>query len=180
MLTTLLHLLQPIARLSGRITAGLRPWRRRQARGSKLPFPGNYSALCADWREAENALQEFEEALKAEISSVVVGDSFAPWDLEVRGGIFGGKEIIMAIEDIGLDQQLIRVRWWPVFPLQVILFVSLCAALALAAAIDHAAVASVLLASLALTVLVRAGWEAGTIGALIEELLRRTVRGPPP
>jgi hypothetical protein len=180
MLTTLLHLLQPIARLSGRITAGLRPWRRRQARGAKLPFPGNYSALCADWREAENALQEFEEALKAEISSVVVGDSFAPWDLEVRGGIFGGKQIIMAIEDIGLDQQLIRVRWWPVFPLQVILFVSLGAALALAAAIDHAAVASVLLAFLALAVLVRAGWEAGIIGALIEELLRRTMRRPPP
>jgi GT2 family glycosyltransferase len=180
MLTALLHLLQPIARLSGRIIAGLHPWRRRQTRGFKLPLPGNYSALCANWHEAENALQEFEEALKAEISSVVVGDSFAPWDLQVRGGIFGGKQIIMAIEDFGLDRQLIRVRWWPVFPLQVILFVSLFAALAMGAAIDHAAIASAFLASLALGALLRAGWEAGTIEALIEELLKRTVRDPPP
>jgi O-antigen biosynthesis protein len=180
MLTALLHLFQPIARLSGRIIAGLHPWRRKQARGSKFPFPGNYSALCTDWHEAEDALQRFEYALRAEVSSVVVADSFAAWDLEVRGGIFGGKQIIMAIEDIGLDQQLIRVRWWPVFPLQVVLFVSLCAVLALAAAIDHAAVASVLLAFLALAVLLRAGWEAGTIGVLIEELLTRTVRAPPP
>jgi GT2 family glycosyltransferase len=51
-LAAFLHLFQPIARLSGRITAGLHPWRRRQTRGPKLPFPGNYSALCADWREA--------------------------------------------------------------------------------------------------------------------------------
>ena len=179
-LTALLHLLQPIARLSGRIAADLHPWRRRQTRGSKLPLPSNYSALCADWREAENALQEFEEALKAEISSVVVGDSFAPWDLEVRGGVFGGKQIVMAIEDIGLDRQLIRVRWWPVFPLQVVLFAGLFAALALGAAIDHAAIASAFLASLALGVLLRAGWEAATVGALIEELLKRRVRNPPP
>jgi len=180
MLTTFLHLLQPIARLSGRIAAGLHPWRRRQRRGSKLPFPGNYSELCADWHEAQNLLQQFEDALKTEVSFVVVGDSFASWDLEVRGGIFGGKQIVMAIEDIGLDRQLIRVRWWPVFPLQVILFVSLFAALALGAAIDHAAVASALLGSLALGVLLRAGWEAGTIGALIEDLLTRRVRDPSP
>ena len=180
MLTTFLHLLQPIARLSGRIAAGLHPWRRRQRRGSKLPFPGNYSELCADWHEAQNLLQQFEDALKTEVSFVVVCDSFASWDLEVRGGMFGGKQIVMAIEDIGLDRQLIRVRWWPVFPLQVILFVSLFAALALGAAIDHAAVASALLGSLALGVLLRAGWEAGTIGALIEDLLTRRVRDPSP
>ena len=85
----------------------------------------------------------------------------------------------MAIEDIGLDRQLIRVRWWPVFPLQVILFVSLFAGLGLGAAIDHAAIASALLWGLTLVVLVRAGWEAGNIGALIEELLKRTVRDSP-
>jgi len=109
-----------------------------------------------------------------------VGDSFAPWDLEVRGGIFGGKQIVMAIEDIRMDRQLIRVRWWPVFPLQVILLVSLFAALALGAAIDHASIASALLGCLALGILLRAGWEAGTIGALIEELLKCTVCDPPP
>jgi O-antigen biosynthesis protein len=179
MLTALLHLLQPTARLSGRITGGLYPWRRRETRAFKMPFPGNYSARCADWHEAEDALREFEDVLKAEISSVVAGDSFAPWDLEVRGGIFGGNRIIMAIEDIGSERQLIRVRWWPVFPLQLTLFVSLFAALALAAAIDHAAIASALLACLTLGVLLRACWEAGTVCAVIEELLKCTVRDPP-
>jgi hypothetical protein len=175
-----LHLLQPIARLSGRITAGLHPWRRRQTRGPKLPFPGNYSALCADWHEAENNLKEFEDALKAEVSFVIVGDSVAAWDLEVRGGIFGGKQIIMAIEDLGSNRQLVRVRWWPAFPPHAILFASLFAVLALGAAIDHAAIASALLAFVTLGVFVRAGWEAGTIGALIEELLKRPAHDSPP
>jgi hypothetical protein len=47
--------------------------------------------------------------------------------------------------------------------------------LAVGAAIDHAAIPAALLASVTLAVLLRAGWEAGSIGALIEELLKRTV-----
>jgi O-antigen biosynthesis protein len=175
MLTALLHLLQPIARLSGRIVGGLHPWRKKHLHGFKLPFPGNHSAICTDWRKAENALQEFEDALREEISSVVVGDAFAAWDLEIRGGIFGGNQMLMAIEDVGLDRQLIRVRWWPVFRLHVVLFGGVFTALAVGAAIDHAAIPAALLASVTLAVLLRAGWEAGSIGALIEELLKRTV-----
>jgi hypothetical protein len=40
-------------------------------------LPGNYSSLCTVSHQAENALQEFEETLKAEPSSIVVRDSFA-------------------------------------------------------------------------------------------------------
>jgi len=39
--------------------------------------------------------------------------------------------------------------------------------------IDHAAISAALLVSITLAVLLRAGWEAGTIGALIEEHLKR-------
>ena len=175
-LTTLLHLLQPIARLNGRICAGLHPWRGKQTRRFKLPLPGDYSALCANWRQAEKKLQDFEDALRAELSFVIVGGSFAAWDLEVRGGILGGKRIGMAIEDLGSNRQLVRVRWFPVFPLQVILFVILFAALALGAAIDHSFIASALLATITLGVASRAGWEAGTVTAMIEDILKHPAK----
>lgn len=43
LLTTLLHFLQPIARLSGRISAALRPWREDQFRGFMVPSWREYS-----------------------------------------------------------------------------------------------------------------------------------------
>jgi len=173
LMATLLHLLQPIARLSGRISAGLHPWCKDRFRGFRIPFTREYSSMCGDWNEAQKNIREFEEALREELWFVIVGGSFANWDLEVRGGIFGGNRVLMATEDFGPSRQLLRVRSWPVFPHPAIVFVCLVAALALVAAWDRAWFPSVLLALSAFGVALRAFWEAGTVSSLVERALTR-------
>jgi hypothetical protein len=79
--------------------------------------------------------------------------------------------MLMATEDLGPSQQLVRVRSWPVFPVQAIVLVCLLAALALGAAWDRVWFPSSLLALSALVVAVRAGWEAGTVSAVVERVL---------
>jgi glycosyltransferase involved in cell wall biosynthesis len=171
LLTALLHILQPVARLSGRISAGLRPWRERQIRGFTLPFPREFSSMCADWSEAETKLRELEQAIRNELSIVIVGGSFANWDLELRAGILGGTRMLMATEDFGPSRQVVRVRFWPVFPLQAIVTVCLLSVLAMGAAWDHAWFPSALLTLSALGITLRAGWEAGTVSLLVERAL---------
>jgi len=172
-LTALLHIFQPVARLSGRISAGVCPWRERQIRGFTLPSPREFSSICADWNEAQTKLREFEQAIRNELSFVIVGGSFANWDLELRGGILGGTRMLMAIEDLGPRQQLVRVRFWPIFPLQAIVAVCLLAALAQGAALDRSWFPSALLALSALGITLRGGWEAGKVSSLVERVLSR-------
>src|SRR5262249_31284909 len=145
LLVTLLHFLQPIARLSGRISAGLHPWRKDRFRGFTIPSSREYSSMCGGWDEAQKNIREFEEALQEKLWFVIVGGSFANWDLEIRGGILGGNRMLMATDDLGPSGQLLRVRSWPVFPLPAIVLVCLAAALALVAVWDGAWFPSVLL-----------------------------------
>jgi len=53
-LTGLLYLLQPLARLHGRIAHGLTPWRRRGPRAFGLPVPRTYSL----WSERSQSTEE--------------------------------------------------------------------------------------------------------------------------
>jgi hypothetical protein len=76
--------------------------------------------------------------------------------------------MLMATEDLSPSRQLVRVRTWPVFPLQAMVLVCLFAALALGAAWDHAWFPSSLLALFAFGVVLRAGWEAGTVNSVVE------------
>ncbi len=55
-LTAFLHLLQPLARLSGRIRHGLTLWRRRDGRGFALPYPRTSVTWLQEWRAASDRL----------------------------------------------------------------------------------------------------------------------------
>src|SRR3989337_1613078 len=48
-------------------------------------------------------------------AAVLRGGNFDPWDLEVRGGMFGNARMIMGIEEFGGGKQLVRFRIWPQF-----------------------------------------------------------------
>ncbi|MBV9491325.1 MAG: glycosyltransferase [Verrucomicrobia bacterium] len=172
LLTALLHLLQSVARVSGRTSADLCPWRKRRFRSFAPPFPRKYALMCADRNRTEAKVREFEEALHEELSPVRTGGPYAGWDLELRGGILGGQRILMATEDLGSGGQLVRVRSWPVFPLPAMALVCLLAALAAGAAWDHAWFAMALLVVSGLGITLRAVWESGTVGSLVERALK--------
>jgi len=108
-----LHLLQPLARLRGRLDYGLTPWRRRGSIPWVFPVPRRLSAWSEHWHPAEARLRVMEETLRKSAVSVLRGGDFDRWDLEARGGVFGRARGLLATEEHGASRQLVRFRCWP-------------------------------------------------------------------
>jgi glycosyl transferase family 2 len=112
-LTAFLYLVQPIARLWGRLAHGLTPWRHRGASGVVLPR----RQTCTLWRErgwtAPEYLQHIRQALREVGAAVNAGGDFDRWDLEVRLGMLGTTRVLMATEEHGAGRQLLRFRVRP-------------------------------------------------------------------
>src|SRR5205814_174842 len=96
-----LHLLQPLARLIGRLRSGLTVWRRRGRLGTVVPRVRTSSIWSEEWRSVHERLAAVEEDLVREGAVVQRGGDFDRWDLEVRGGLLGSARMLMAIEEHG-------------------------------------------------------------------------------
>jgi GT2 family glycosyltransferase len=115
LLTTFLHVVQPVARLGGRLAFGLTPWRRRSLGTSRLAVSRTHVAWTERWRSLPDTLQGIERALEAAGAVVVRGTAYESWDVEVRSGAIGGVRLLMTVEEHGRGRQLRRFRWWPRF-----------------------------------------------------------------
>lgn len=113
-LTAFLHLLQPLARLCGRLRYELTPWRKRGVTGVAFPRLRNFKIWSERWQSAAQRLGFLETALTATGVSVSRGGHYDDWDLEARDGTFGAVRIIVAVEEHGAGKQLVRLRSWPV------------------------------------------------------------------
>lgn len=113
LLTTALHLLQPLARLDGRLRHGLTLWRNRAKAGLALPRPW----LANIWSHRSLAVEQRLESIEATLRALGVfprrGGDFDPWDLEVRNGLLGSARMFVAVEYHGDGRQLLRIRSWP-------------------------------------------------------------------
>ena len=136
-LTAALHLVQPLARLRGRLKEGLTPWR---CRGAPQPAP-LWSVTTSMWSEHWEApvqrLNSIATALRLEGGCVLRGGEHDRWDLEVRCGFLGAARLLMGVEDHG-GGQFVRLRLWPDVPAWVPVFTVGFAALARGAFLHHA------------------------------------------
>jgi hypothetical protein len=144
-----LHLLQPLARLWGRLHYGLTPWRRRSQSDFAFPRPRNCSIWSERWQALETRLEAVEATLRGQGAVVERGGDFDRWDLEVRGGLFGTVRTRMAIEEHGGGKQLVRFRSWPRLDLMGLAFMFIFIILSLAAAFQQAWIVSTLLGIIA-------------------------------
>jgi O-antigen biosynthesis protein len=110
--TTGLYLLQPLARLRGRIQHGLTPWRRSSAR-LHAPVPRRFGLWSETWEAPEERLMEIERRLRQHAPAVRRGGEYDRWDLEAWGGLFGAMRALIAVEEHGGGKELVRVRVWP-------------------------------------------------------------------
>ena len=172
MLTALLHVMHPVARLCGRLSgpscegAGrVRPC---------VPVPGSVARWTERGEAPEARVRGVETMLQALGSTVRRGGDWDAWDLEVRCGAFGAARLIMAIEDHGAGNQLIRARWWPTVSAGTVGITVAAAALAVAAAFDHAWTAADVLALAAIVVAVRGAWQCGAAIAVMERSVCET------
>ncbi|HET8565721.1 MAG TPA: glycosyltransferase [Solirubrobacterales bacterium] len=111
--TTLLFLLQPFARLAGRLRNGLSPWRRRTPASPTLPRPRTVEVWSERWREPGAWIEALQDALAVSGGFVRSGGPFDRWDLDLRAGALGGVKIRTAVEEHGGGRQLLRARIWP-------------------------------------------------------------------
>jgi GT2 family glycosyltransferase len=112
--TALLHLLQPLARLVGRIRHGLTPWRSREVGLSRFPRTRQMATLVSGpWESPQEKLTALERALRQAGAVVKRGGEFARWDLELQGGLLGGARVLLSVEDLCPGKQLVRFRSWP-------------------------------------------------------------------
>jgi O-antigen biosynthesis protein len=166
-LTALLYLLQGAARLWGRLSHGLTPWRVISHTAVVLPRTRVQTVWSEQWKGPEERLRRLRDTLQASISPVLTGGEFDRWDLEVRGGAAGSCRLQAATEEHGGGRQLVRYRVWPWCSGGRIAMIGVLAALAGGAALDAAWTASAVLALVGLFFALRTLQECGVAMAAV-------------
>jgi GT2 family glycosyltransferase len=171
--TTLLHIMQPLARLRGRLRHGLTPWRWNPMQGVVWPWPQVSIMWHEQWQSATERLQLVETSLRTGGNTVVRGGDYDRWDLEVRGGLLGSARTLMTIEEHGAGKQLIRFRSWPKCSKKGLALIGLCAALAVGSAVDQAWPSAIILGFGVVLLASRAFQEcAGALATILHALKR--------
>jgi GT2 family glycosyltransferase len=169
-LTTLLHLLQPLARLRGRFLSGLVPWRTR-VRGQGFAWPR--TRRISLWREVGEApeltLGRIEKRLAEAGAPVRRDDGYHEWDLEVEGGALGAARLRSCVEWHGGARQLVRFAVHPRFSGPAWVLAGCGTAVSAWALTDGAVAAAALLGSVVALVGVRSLWECGISVAVLTE-----------
>jgi O-antigen biosynthesis protein len=147
-LVAFLHLVQPAARLVGRVQHGLGPWNwRGYVRAT--PLPATVSIWTQVWEPSEARLSKLQAILEESGAVVVPGGDFDRWDFSIRGGLFGSIRVVTMVEEHGSGRQLCRLRAWPTPPVLSITTLAVLAILAGLALRDEAWISATLLGSTA-------------------------------
>ncbi len=173
-LTAYLHLIQPLARLVGRLRHGLTPWRRRCAVVAAFPKRRSLKIWHEQWQAPEERLTSIEAKLHDQGAVVVRGGDYDRWDLEIRGGLFGSVRAQMAVEEHGAGKQLVRYRHLPKISSLGLGLIIVPSFLSIAAAIDQAWIPSAVFGTVALGFAIRAIGDcaaaAGSWGAALKNM----------
>lgn len=166
-ITGFLHLLQPLARLTGRL--GYDGALRQEHGATRLSLPRTRTSTVWSqlWRAPDAWLRSVEVALQNMGAVSFRGGDYDRWDLEVRGGRFGSGRALMAIEEHGRGRQLARFRTWPRCSSAGVVVIALFALLCGGAVLDHAWIASAILGAIATTLALRTLWECSVATAAV-------------
>ena len=178
LLIAALYVLQPLARLRGRLAHGLTPWRRFQPPAWLLLWPRTLGLWSEGWQDPDQRLRHIAADLRAVGAALRSGADYDRWDLEVGGGLFGSARMLMAVEDHGAGTQFLRFRWWPRASRRGIALITAFGSLAGSAAAAGAWAVGTILGTVALTVAFCVVLECAEAGALIARIVRpRRPRG---
>ena len=172
-LTTLLYLMQPLARLRGRLRYGLTPWRWRSIRGWAWPWSRTLQLWSEQWQCPLARLQAIEETLQDEGTASFRGGDYDRWDLEVRGGLLGAVRLLATTEEHGAGRQLVRFRLWPKYSVQGSALILLLLAGVTGAVWDQAWYSAMMLVLIAALPLCRMVQECAGAMATVQHALKQ-------
>jgi hypothetical protein len=171
-LTAFLHLLQPLARLIGRLRRGLTPWRQRGAQHFVMPYWRTTSFYSEQGRRSYHWVENIESALCAQGGVVVRGGEFETVDLKVRGGLFGGVNVLTAVEEHEAGSQLIRIRQWPRVSVAAVVLLLVCVSVGFGAYFDRAWPAFSLIMIISVLISGRIIFECGRAAGVLSHILK--------
>lgn len=148
-MTAGLHLMQPLARLRGRLRHGLTLWRWRQTPGAAFRLQATRTLWNEQWQAPIARLEDLVSALQQQGIGALCGGDYDHWDLEVRSGTLGGARLHMLVEDHSAGRQLARFRVWPKYATAGLLLPAGLATLAFGAFTGQAWFATIVLGSAA-------------------------------
>jgi GT2 family glycosyltransferase len=143
-LTALLHLIQPVARLKGRLEHGLTLWRQRTSASPNWNILQSQTLWSEEWRAPDAWLGEITALARQQHKVVREGGDFDDWDIELSGGL-GDARLIMAIEEHGAGKEMLRFRFWCRLPTIMIVTLIAGSVLAALAALQDAWVAAAII-----------------------------------
>ena len=167
-LIVLLHIIQPIARLIGRIKHGLTPWRIRGAKASlkNLTF---YKAKTltywneAGWKSNETWLEEIEQNIIGLKARVKRGGDFDKWDLRTRNGLFSTAKGVLTVEEHGANKQFIKFKYWGGYSAGGVLLIVLLVFMSMYAFIDKSWVAACMISSLTAAIFIKYIFDSASV-----------------
>jgi hypothetical protein len=170
--TALLHVLHPIARLRGRLQGGACC---AGPHGVRPCFPRSraFARWTACGEALDDRLRRVEQSLRACGATVRRGGDWDGWDLEVVCGALGAARLVVAVEDHGAGNQLVRARWWPSVSMTALALIVCFAALSLAAELDGGWSVGAILGAAALWLALRTGRQCGAAAAVIGRTVRQ-------
>ena len=169
LITSFLHLLQPLARLYGRIRQGLRLWRCRAPARSQLRRRWSMAIWSERWQEPAAWVQQVRHAIGCSGARVNDGGPYDRWDLEIAGGALARARLLIAVEDHGAGTQYVRFGIRPKCSGAGLAAIAFFAAVAGAAATSAAWTAAAVFAGAAILVIARIVQEAGRALTLFED-----------
>ena len=146
--TGLLHLMQPLTRLWSRLVYSLTTWRIRRYPTLSFPWPRMFQLWSEKWLDSTEVLLSLESVLRSSGAVVRRGGDYDSWDLEIRGGLFGGLRVYTVSENYGRGKHMLRLRSRPWFSISGAGTTLLLMIACLGALLDHAVYAASTLAPL--------------------------------
>jgi GT2 family glycosyltransferase len=170
-LTFSLFLLQPLARLWGRVRHGLVLGLSRKLHGFCWPLPARAEVWFEQWQSSDDRLKALESTIRSRGGVTTHGGDYSRWDLEVRGGLLAAARVLMAVEEHGAGKQLLRFRFWPAFQRHTLGMVGVLVLLTALAGWEGELGVALLLGLLALFLGTRMILESGSAMAVIRSAL---------
>jgi len=111
------------------------------------------------WEDPAHTLHKIKTELAQRGTVVASGGDYDHWDLEIRGGLFGGARLRLAVEEHGEGKQFVRFRISPKWGARSLQLVGAFGLLAVLAAGDKVWLAATVLGAVALSVTLRTLYE---------------------
>lgn len=179
-LTALLHLVQPVARLKGRIRHGLTPWRNGLIHLKyigKLFYPNKILVHWSEqWRSQEDWLKAIQSGLEALTNRVMKGGDYDRWDLQNRIGPFASVRSFLTIEEHGKGKQYLKLKRRLIISLPGIAIFGVLGTVSYLAFINQAFISFTILGSLAvlmgLRILADASYTVASVVLVMQSLTK--------